>query len=354
VSRGALLAALAALALAPVAKSNGPPEAQPSALTVMTRNIYVGADAERPVLLARTREDFARANTHLWRTMRKTDFPARARLLAREIKRTRPDVIGLQEVALWRRGPKGVTDGPRTPARRLVYDFLRILQRRLRRAGLEYRAAARQRNSDVEGPTTLGYDIRLTDRDVILVRRSRRLRVGHPSARLFTARISFNLFGIPITVKRGWTAVDLRVAGRPMRVINTHLDPTLEPIRNAQARELLGPRGPTRTRRPLVLVGDLNTTPSGDAPPNAYRILRRAGFRDTWAGPGRSCCMRREDIMDPPPAPFDRRIDYVLTRPRFRVLKTRIVGRNPRNRTRSGLWPSDHGGHVVGLRLRRR
>ncbi len=354
----ALLTVVAALALAPAGEANGERRAHPPALTVMTRNIYVGADAARPVLLSRTRADFERNNTHLWRTVRKTDFPARARLLAREIGRTRPGVIGLQEVALWRRGPTGVTDGPATPARKVVYDFLKILQRRLRREGLRYRVAARGRNSDVEGPTTLGYDVRLTDRDVILVRPSPRLHIGGSAAQHFEARISLTVAGIPVSVVRGWTSVDLRVAGRRLRVVNTHLDPTLEAVRNTQVQELLGPAGPTRTHRPLILVGDVNTTPSGGSPPNAYRTLRRSGFLDTWVQrngrrPGHSCCMRREDIMDPPPAPFNRRIDYILTRPRFRVLRTRIVGRDPRNRTRSGVWPSDHGGHVARLRFRR-
>ena len=355
----ALLTVVAWLALAPATGANGRGRVRPPALTVMTRNIYVGADVARPVLLSRTRADFERNNTHLWRTVRKTDFRARAGLLAREIGRTRPDVIGLQEVALWRRGPIGVTDGPATPARQVVYDFLKVLQRRLRRDGLPYRVAAALRNSDVEGPTTLGYDVRLRDRDVILVRRSRRLRIGRPRARHFKARISVAVAGIPISVVRGWTSVDLRVAGRRLRFVDTHLDPTLEAVRNAQVQELLGPAGPTRTRRPLILAGDVNATPSGGTPPNAYRILRRAGFLDTWVQrngrrPGRSCCMRREDITDPPPAPFSHRIDYILTRPRFRVLRTLIVGRNPRNRTRTGLWPSDHGGHVARLRFRRR
>jgi endonuclease/exonuclease/phosphatase family metal-dependent hydrolase len=355
----AILAVVLALAIAPAAGGGSRQPLRPPALTVMTRNIYVGANVERPVLVSHSRQDFERNVTLLWRTVRKTNFPARARLLAREVKRTRPDVIGLQEVALWRRGPSGVTDGPATPAHTVVYDFLALLQRRLRRAGLRYRVAAHQRNSDVEAPTTLGYDVRLTDRDVILVRRSRRIHIDRARARHFTARISVAVAGIPIRVVRGWVAVDLRVGDRRLRFVTTHLDPTLEPVRNAQVRELLGPHGPTRTHRPLILAGDLNTTPFGGTPPNAYRVLRTAGFLDTWVQrngrrPGRSCCMRREDIMDPPPAPFNRRIDYILTKPRFRVLRTIIVGRDPRNRTGSGLWPSDHGGHVSRLRFRHR
>lgn len=325
----------------------------------MTRNVYVGADPARPVLGARTRADFERLNTQLWRTVRRTNFRARARLLAREIKQTRPDLIGMQEVAIWRRGERGVTDGPATPARFVVYDFRRILQHELRRAGLRYAVAAKVRNADVEAPTTLGFDIRLTDRDLVLVNRESPLRVRGRSARRFEAEISLNVTGIPVRIVRGWSAVDASLSGRRFRFVTTHLDPTIDAVRISQTRELLERGGPIRGKGPVILAGDLNSRPIAmqDGEPTAYGLLARAGFVDTWvqrnrARPGYSCCMRQEDIMDPPPAPFTRRIDHVLTRPRFRVLRTRIVGRDPENRTASGLWPSDHGGHVTTLRFR--
>ncbi len=42
----------------------------------------------------------------------------------------------------------------------------------------------------------------------------------------------------------------------------------------------------------------------------------------------------------------------VLRTPLIRVLAGWVVGGDPDNRTSSGLWPSDHGGAVVALRLR--
>ena len=96
-------------------------------LTVMTRNVYLGGNIAGPIP-APNHEEFERSASALWAAVRTTDFPARAKLLAREVKQRKPDVIGLQEVALWRRGPK---DGPTTQATTVVYDFLKSLKGRL-------------------------------------------------------------------------------------------------------------------------------------------------------------------------------------------------------------------------------
>ena len=106
----------------------------------MTRNIYLGGDIFRPIGAPNLAE-FERHAGELWQEVQTTDFPFRSKLITKEIKRTRPDLIGLQEVALWRRGPQGVKDGAATPATRVVYDFLAILRRQLQAAGLRYRVA---------------------------------------------------------------------------------------------------------------------------------------------------------------------------------------------------------------------
>ena len=128
------LALVALLAAAAAAEAKPGPK-----LTVMTRNIYLGGNIALPIG-ATSREDFEAKTTQLWQQVQATDFPARAKLLAREIRRTKPDVIGLQEVALWRRGPDGVKDGAATPATTVG---LRLPGHAARRAGLAL--PARQR-----------------------------------------------------------------------------------------------------------------------------------------------------------------------------------------------------------------
>ena len=86
-------------------------------------------------------------------------------------------------------------------------------------------------------------------------------------------------------------------------------------------------------------------------------MFTRAGLRDTWLlrnpqGSGNNCCLKQETIMDPPPGPFDHRVDHILAKGKLRVTGGEVIGGDPDNRTPSGLWPSDHGGAVITLRLR--
>jgi hypothetical protein len=116
--RARLLAIGSAVALlaTPLAMTSAEAEPPGKPVTVMSRNIYLGADINRPVVAATTAEAegksaqeivFALARaTHVTREIvDDTNFPVRAELLADEIARTKPDLVGLQEVALWRSGP---------------------------------------------------------------------------------------------------------------------------------------------------------------------------------------------------------------------------------------------------------
>ena len=122
VRRALAAATAAALVAVPLVMSApadaGKPKHPPGKpVTVMTRNLYLGADIQRPVdrgrcspqatPAARRRASLvALANaTHVTRAIvDETDFTVRAGLLADEIAAAEPDLIGLQEVALWRHG----------------------------------------------------------------------------------------------------------------------------------------------------------------------------------------------------------------------------------------------------------
>ena len=101
-----------------------------------------------------------------------TNFPERASALAAEIGRSRPLLVGLQEVSLFRSGPVRPFGAPPS-ASTVQADYLAILQGALAARGLHYAPVAVATNADLEAPvlTAMGLlDLRLTDRDVILAR----------------------------------------------------------------------------------------------------------------------------------------------------------------------------------------
>jgi hypothetical protein len=372
--RAAALAALAALvaaAPAPVAQAKKPKKAVN--VRVMTRNLYLGADL-LPLFAPAPSDatDLAERVGVTWQEVQATDFDARVKVLAEEVVRRKPDLIGLQEAAWWRRDTAGAPDGEATPAEEVVYDFSEQLRAELAARGLRYKVAVSQTEVDIETPLDPvddgnpgnELDIRMTIRDVILVRRSDRLSItgrqsGHYDA---TLPIALELGPDPdhaIEVVRGFTAVDVKKAtdrrSRPQRFrfVNTHLEAFLPAPRTAQAGELVAPGSVTDTPKRVVLVGDLNSDPAaGGDEAAAYDTVVGAGFRDV--GVASNTFGHDADLLNPPPAEFTQRIDHVLVKGRgIRGLGASLVGTDSALRTPAGLWPSDHGGVVTRLKLKR-
>jgi endonuclease/exonuclease/phosphatase family metal-dependent hydrolase len=323
-------------------------------VTVMARNLYLGADLI-PLATQPSREAFEQAAAQRFQTVQNNDFATRAKAIAREIRRARPDLIGLQEAAVWRRGPDGVKDGGTTPATQVVYDSTEVLLKELSALGQRYRVVAGRDWFDYEAPTALGFDVRLTQRDVVLARTGSRVRVGRSFRGGFR-----DTFDPPTQVGvarqlRGWAGVDARVGGRSFRFVTTHLEAYSPEIGDKQARQLL--RGPLASkRRTSILVGDLNSDPrSGNTDdrgtqrePNAYRTIIDADFVNPL--PRRATCCFEEDLR-PATGRLSSWIDHILVRPRARLLSSSRVGAATSNRL-GGLWPSDHAGVVAKLRLR--
>ena len=88
----------------------------PGNVTVMTRNIYIGADVDK-LLLAEDPNQIPVIVAELLKDMEATNFSERAVALAKEIQLKQPDLIGLQEVSLIRVQSPGAV-GPRYSGRR--------------------------------------------------------------------------------------------------------------------------------------------------------------------------------------------------------------------------------------------
>jgi Endonuclease/Exonuclease/phosphatase family len=360
----AAAAAVAAMAIPAVADAKKPaPE-----VTVMTRNVFLGADLA-PAIHAPTIAQAIDGAGAIWNEMQSTRFADRARPLAREIKRSKADLVGLQEVALWRKQTPSDLGGPpinpnATSATQVEQDFLAILRRELQRAGARYRVVVVQQEFDAElpadadgsdatGPLGADFDARLTMRDVILVRRGSKVKLGKTRRGHFQTRYEPIVGGLTIPVDRGWASVEATLRGKKFRFVNTHLEAFGDTaIREAQAKELT--RGPLKTRKQLILVGDLNSgigrhnEPERPGDDLAFRALAGFGMKDN--GAVQSCCY---DSLFDAAAKFDHTVDHVLTRPGLTKRRAYVTGNDPSQRTASGLWPSDHGGVVSRLRLRK-
>jgi endonuclease/exonuclease/phosphatase family metal-dependent hydrolase len=383
-----LLAAVAILALAVPAvadakkgKKKGGPK-----VTVMTRNVYLGADLT-PAIEAATLGEAIGAAGDIAAEVDSTNFPERAVLIAEEIKKSKADLIGLQEVAKWT--DQAPSDGGSPPISPIGdpatgdrYDFLALLEQELKNAGAKYKVVGVQEEFEAELPANtdgdagtglLGADedVRLQMRDVILAKKGSKVDTGKVDQGNYTTRFETEVGGLPVAADRGWLSVEAKIEGgdkgknasaskkggsSKFRFINTHLEAFGDPtIREAQAKELIA--GPADTNKQVILVGDLNSglpDPHGIGVPGfgdpndplAFQAFVAAGFKDNGAQP--SCC---DDPRDPNPV-FDHTVDHVLTKKGLKTKKAFITG-DEGERSASGLAASDHRGVVSKLQLKR-
>jgi hypothetical protein len=306
-------------------------------------------------------------------TLDATDFHARAEALAKQIKKDKPDVVGLQRVALWRtQSPGDVATNGIPDAQDVLYDFLEILGDALNDAGAHYEVAAVVEDYDVELPRLVGFDgpvpllddVRFTDREVILVRRG--VDVSNVVTKNYATNLDIDLGGLTLQITRGYASVDARVRGVTYRVVSTLLEP-IDPagdvtIQSAQAAELIADMEDTEL--PVIVVGSLFST-AEDAETSAVRQLLGAHYVDMWTRrnipvAGATCC-QDEDLLNEESALSDRH-DYVFVRNDLgrlpfssvgRVKRIDTVGDEPRDKTPSGLWPSNHAGILAVLAIPR-
>lgn len=353
--------------------------ADPAALRVMTRNVYVGAPIER-VTEASSPQEIPFLVAETWAQVQRTNFPERAETLAEEIEREAPHLVGLQEVSLFRmQVPGDFLIGNPVPAGTTVLDFLDVLLDALAARGLQYGVAASATNFDLEVPMWTGpgaadfVDIRLTDFDVILARSD--VALGETGSANFAAAAALELGGSQIRIPRGWAWADATVGGRSYRFVNTHLEPAdfadptragscsrsvhplLHQLQLAQAGELLAWVG--ETDLPVVMVGDFNSAADG-CTTDTYALVREVGFVDAWnaSGARRGGFTASQDLdLRNRVSKLFHRIDFVFYRGLERgpegitAVTARRVGAEPADRTASGLWPSDHAGVSVTFRV---
>jgi len=337
----------------------------------MTRNLYLGADLT-PAIEAKSLPAFVAANGQILREVTANDFPTRAKGLAQEILAQKPDLVGLQEVALWRTASVNFEVLEKGPSATTVrYDYLQELLAQLNKGKPEYEALISQDEFDFEAPADedgkpatgpFGADIngRLTMRDVILVRHGAGVQTANPNAGHFANLLPVEILGKKVPVTRGWVSTDAKVRGSHwFRFVNTHLeafDPAalVPSFRAKQAAELVAPGGPATSDLPVVLLGDLNSDDDTVAPGDqqAYRVLLEAGMVERSTDDPLSCCLNSSLLAvgeGGSEADFDHQVDHVMTRDpeEIALQSSSVSGIQPVN----GFWNSDHAGLFSALRF---
>lgn len=386
---GAVLAVAAITAAGPgIARASAPAQAQRQ-VTVMTQNLYLGANLTP---LFAPGADFTAAAAAVISHVKQVDFPARAARIGEEIAANHPDLIGLQEVALWQLGPDCQHLGN-------YVDYQQILLAALAKDGLSYRVVSSDLNFHLAVPLSgvlpgVGCAA-FADHDVILARGDlpvSRLKLSNPQSAEFGSYpalvpgvpnempVTVNVPGIgpqTVSIDRGWASIDVEVRGKSFRFVDSHLEaygPAGNPalFRNVQAA-LLVQHVIAPSPLPVIAVGDYNSNaaPVPDMT-GAYGTLTSSGLTDGWPLASRAddpgYTSGQSDDLNNIPSQIDHRIDLVLftSGPIHAVAGSGVtVGNAPPTATidqahavmaysaatGQWLWPSDHAGVVVALDL---
>jgi endonuclease/exonuclease/phosphatase family metal-dependent hydrolase len=316
----------------------------------MTQNLYLGTGLGE-VFAASSWPQLAAAGRDAWAQVLASDFRTRAGVLADRIARARPDVVALQEVTLWRdQTPGDARTHPAPDAAHVALDHLATLLGALRARGVGYAAAVTATGADLEFPRQEPggpVDLRLTDRDAIIVRSDVLPRVRNAAHGHYAAQLDDRYLAGTVRSTRSWESIDYR-AGRTttVRIVATHLevaDPGTGRVQERQAEELL-----TRIAAspyPVIALGDFNAPAAG--PPDRTRTYRRltSVLHDAWRSarpgdPGWTCC-QAPSLADPV-GRARMRIDLVLTSGKWPVTSVWRTGDRPFRAAPPPLWASDH------------
>lgn len=395
------------LALLLAATSVVPVQAAQQPMTVMSRNLYLGADVGVAMELI---PDFSAAAQFMWSQVSATDFSKRAPLLAQEVISQNADVVGLQEATHWYCKKNLLSK------KIIVFDFTEQFLEATRELGHEYVLASK----DGVAALNIGYSIPAipyltmvtdpetfqplfgSDRaacgfeigDSLVVKKeiaSRIIRVGNSEY-----ETSYSIIPKLMTIYRGYTWADIEYNGSNVRIVSTHLESLWDrnkvPNAALQAKQLI--KDLSSTKMPTIIIGDFNSDPRdprqnresnpGGQPEasnacraqvekpslntaidtcNAYWLMRKAGFAD--AGPdaqnGENFTWGMNALLSGPDEKrfkaaqnmgnnrgFTDRLDYIFLKNGAEVVSSKIIGNTP---PKSGLWPSDHASVVAQVAL---
>lgn len=337
----AAIMVVAALVVGPITSSR----AEGGKISIMTQNMDEGTNFQE-LLAAQSPAEFLAAVTTTYQNILATKPAERAAAIANEIKHEQPDIVGLQEASILRTGA--------FPAVNVQSDLLQSLLDELAKLGQQYTVVSIMPGLDAEAPSpALGFDVRLTTQDAILVRPDLSIANNHTQRYLNNLAV-MTAIGQVITLPRGWSSIDVTVDNRAFQFVSTHLDVTPK-IQLAQVNELLQTAG--NTTLPVVFSGDFNAFADSPLDPTfaTYQAVINDGFLDAWvqknaSSSGFTCC--QAPSLYNATSMLSHRVDLILDRGGFGITDIHLISViRPGDRTPSGLWPSDHAGVVTTLEI---
>ena len=300
----------------------------------MTRNLYLGTGLNNIVGVSSLAELVAAVDED-WAHVLANDFATRAGALADEILSARPDVVGLQEVALYRdQAPGDIRMHPGPNATHVVLDLLAILQAELDARGPRTPRWPRRPTptSSSPGATDGLVDLRITDRDVLLVRAEVADQVSNPLHGHYTAVRTLPSWPGAIASTRGWASIDYSPDRRTtVRILTTHLEvsgPRAGRIQERQAEEARALIA--ASPHPVIALGDFNSASDGSGTDTYARLTEV--LDDAWvaarpADRGPTCC--QAELLDNEAGDEDVRFDLVLVPEGWRVESVARTGAEP-------------------------
>ncbi len=316
-----------------------------TAVKVMTYNVDEGTDFAPIINVLTNGGDFEAAVAATIGEVLNSDPLARAQLIAQEITAAQPDLVGLQEAAVW--------TSPAIPFNNGTLDLLQLI---LAGVGQSYTPVVIQSEFQINIPQ-LGVGFR--DRDVILARTDlvtsgaiKATQKGH-----YNHLVVLPAFPpyLPTTtsITRGWASADVLVNATKFRFITTHLEDgtnTISPIfALVQAQqEIQLVYSPALTLLPEIVAGDFNTVANNPFSLTylTYSFMLANGFTDAWRTThpflifsGATCC--QDNLASGSPSALTQRLDQIFVRNHVGVIPggTQLVG----NAVVDGIsWPSDH------------
>lgn len=304
----ALISLLVSILIAPAQTAHS---AEPYQVTVMSRNLYLGADVGVALELI---PNFPAAAQFMWDQVKATDFNQRVIKLAGEAASEKPDLIGIQEATTWY-CKKNFWD-----KQVAVFDFLDQFVKATKSTGVSYQLA----ESGGVSAFNPGYSIaaipyltKVTDPDIfpaifgsdtaacgftigdaLLVRSDRASQIKQVGNTEYDQ--TYSIVPTLMTIYRGYTWVDYQVADTVVRVVTTHLESIWDenkiPNSAIQSQQLV--KDLAQIKMPLIVMGDFNADYRDPRPKDAPNPGEQPVVSEACPTPGAAACNAFQTMID--------------------------------------------------------